>query len=44
MVRNPWLWIVISVVISIVSAISLPQLKFDYNLLHLDNPKAPTRS
>jgi len=42
MVRNPWLWIIISVVISIVSAISLPHLKFDYNLLNLDNPKAPS--
>jgi uncharacterized protein len=42
MVRNPWLWIVISIVISIAAALSLPQLKFDYNLLHLDNPNAPS--
>ena len=40
MVRNPWLWIVISIVISIAAAVSLPQLRFDYNLLHLDNPQA----
>jgi len=40
MVRNPWLWIIISVVISIAAAISLPNLRFDYNLLHLDNPYA----
>ena len=42
MVRNPWLWIGISVIISIAAAISLPQLKFDYNLLHLDNQNAPS--
>ena len=42
MVRNPWLWIIISVVISIAAAISLPNLRFDYNLLHLDNPHAPS--
>jgi hopanoid biosynthesis associated RND transporter like protein HpnN len=40
MVRNPWLWIIVSIVISVAAAISLPQLKFDYNLLHLDNPNA----
>jgi len=40
MVRNPWLWIVISIVISIAAALSLPKLKFDYNLLNLDNSKA----
>jgi hopanoid biosynthesis associated RND transporter like protein HpnN len=40
MVRNPWLWIGVSVVISIAAALSLPQLKFDYNLLHLDNANA----
>ena len=40
MVRNPWLWIIVSVVISIAAAFSLPYLRFDYNLLHLDNPKA----
>ena len=42
MVRNPWLWIIISIVISIAAAVSLPKLKFDYNLLHLDNQKAPS--
>lgn len=42
MVRNPWLWIVVSVAISIAAALSLPQLKFDYNLLHLDNQNAPS--
>jgi hopanoid biosynthesis associated RND transporter like protein HpnN len=40
MVRNPWLWIIVSVVISVAAAISLPHLKFDYNLLNLDNPRA----
>jgi len=40
MVRNPWLWIAVSVIISIAAALSLPQLKFDYNLLNLDNPNA----
>ena len=42
MVRNPWLWIIISIGISIAAAVSLPKLKFDYNLLHLDNQKAPS--
>ena len=42
MVRNPWLWIIISIGISIAAAISLPNLHFDYNLLNLDNPKAPS--
>ena len=42
MVRNPWLWIIISVGISIAAALSLPNLRFDYNLLNLDNPKAPS--
>ncbi len=42
MVRNPWLWIVLSVILSIASAISLPKLRFDYNLLHLDNQSAPS--
>jgi len=42
MVRNPWLWIIISIGISIAAAISLPNLRFDYNLLNLDNPKAPS--
>ncbi|MCE0523627.1 MAG: MMPL family transporter [Methylacidiphilales bacterium] len=40
MVRTPWLWIGVSIVISIASALSLPHLKFDYNLLHLDNANA----
>jgi hopanoid biosynthesis associated RND transporter like protein HpnN len=40
MVRTPWLWIVLSIIISIAAAFSLPYLKFDYNLLNLDNPKA----
>ena len=42
MVRNPWLWIIISIGISIAAALSLPKLRFDYNLLHLDNQKAPS--
>lgn len=40
MVRTPWLWIFLSVIISIVSILSLPHLKFDYNLLHLQNQSA----
>jgi hopanoid biosynthesis associated RND transporter like protein HpnN len=44
MVRKPWLWIVISILISIAAAISLPKLRFDYNLLHLDNQKAESVS
>jgi hopanoid biosynthesis associated RND transporter like protein HpnN len=40
MVRNPWLWIILSIFVSIAAAVSLPQLRFDYNLLHLDNPNA----
>ncbi len=42
MVRNPWLWIIIAIAVSIAAAISLPNLRFDYNLLNLDNPKAPS--
>jgi uncharacterized protein len=42
MVRNPWLWIILSIGISIAAALSLPNLKFDYNLLNLDNPNAPS--
>ncbi len=42
LVRNPWLWIAISGVISVAAAVSLPGLRFDYNLLNLDNPKAPS--
>jgi predicted RND superfamily exporter protein len=34
------LWIIISIGISIAAALSLPNLKFDYNLLHLDNQNA----
>ncbi len=40
MVSRPWLWIALSAVISIISILSLPYLKFDYNLLHLDNQSA----
>ena len=40
MVRNPWLWIILSILVSIIAALSLPRLRFDYNLLHLDNQKA----
>ncbi len=40
MVRMPWLWIGAAVVISLISILSLPKLRFDYNLLHLDNPSA----
>ena len=40
MVRTPWLWIWVSVAISIVAAVSLPFLRFDYNLLHLQNQSA----
>ncbi len=43
MVRTPWLWIGLSVIISIAAALSLPKLRFDYNLLHLNNPKAPSQ-
>ncbi len=42
LVRKPWLWIVVSIGISIAAAVSLPGLKFDYNLLNLDNPHAPS--
>ncbi len=42
MVRTPWLWIIVSIVISVASALVLPKLKFDYNLLHLDNQNAPS--
>jgi hypothetical protein len=40
MVRTPWLWIGVAVVISIASILSLPRLRFDYNLLHLQNQSA----
>ena len=36
-VRTPWLWISVAIILSIASAISLPKLRFDYNLLHLEN-------
>ncbi|MCE0483130.1 MAG: MMPL family transporter [Methylacidiphilales bacterium] len=41
MVRTPWLWIVLSIIISIISILSLPRLAFDYNLLHLQAPTGP---
>jgi hopanoid biosynthesis associated RND transporter like protein HpnN len=40
MVRTPWTWLFLSLVISVVSILSLPYLKFDYNLLHLQNQSA----
>ena len=40
MVRVPWIWIILSVIISIISIVSLPHLRFDYNLLHLQNQSA----
>jgi len=40
MVRTPWLWIGLSAIISIASIASLPYLRFDYNLLHLQNQSA----
>jgi len=42
MVRTPGIWIVVAIVISIASAISLPYLHFDYDLLHLQNQQAPS--
>jgi hopanoid biosynthesis associated RND transporter like protein HpnN len=42
MVRQPWLWIIVSILVSIAAAVSLPHLRFDYNLLNLDNPRAPS--
>jgi hopanoid biosynthesis associated RND transporter like protein HpnN len=41
MVRTPGLWIVVAILISIASAVSLPYLHFDYNLLNLQNQNAP---
>ncbi len=41
MVRTPGVWIIVAIVISIASAISLPYLHFDYNLLHLQDQQAP---
>jgi len=40
LVRAPWLWLGVSVVISVISILSLPKLGFDYNLLHLNNPSS----
>ncbi len=40
LVRTPRVWIYAAIVISLVSIVSLPRLKFDYNLLHLDDPYA----
>ncbi len=40
LVRTPRVWIYVAIVISLVSIISLPHLKFDYNLLHLDDKDA----
>jgi hopanoid biosynthesis associated RND transporter like protein HpnN len=40
MVRHPRFWIAVSAVISVFAALSLPYLKFDYNLLDLDNKYA----
>jgi hopanoid biosynthesis associated RND transporter like protein HpnN len=40
MVRMPWLWIGVAAVISIISIVSLPRLRFDYNLLHLQDQSA----
>jgi uncharacterized protein len=40
MVRTPRFWIILSVLISIASIVSLPRLRFDYNLLHLDSQSA----
>ena len=39
--RTPGFWVVVAIVISIASAVSLPYLRFDYNLLHLQNQQAP---
>jgi hopanoid biosynthesis associated RND transporter like protein HpnN len=40
MVRTPWLWIGVAAIISIISIVSLPGLRFDYNLLHLQDQSA----
>jgi len=42
MVRAPRFWLGVAALISIASIVSLPYLRFDYNLLHLDNPFAPS--
>ncbi len=41
MVRTPGLWLIVAGVLSLVSAVSLPYLHFDYNLLHLQDQQAP---
>ncbi len=40
LVRTPRVWIYVAIVISLISIVSLPRLRFDYNLLHLDDPQA----
>jgi hopanoid biosynthesis associated RND transporter like protein HpnN len=40
MVRTPWIWLLLSTVISVLAVLSLPYLRFDYNLLHLQNQSA----
>lgn len=40
MVRTPKLWLWLAAVISLISIVSLPKLRFDYNLLHLNNASA----
>ena len=40
MVRSPWTWLLLATIISVISVLSLPYLRFDYNLLHLQNQSA----
>jgi hopanoid biosynthesis associated RND transporter like protein HpnN len=40
LVRAPWLWLGAVIVVSLLSILSLPRLRFDYNLLHLNNPSS----
>jgi hopanoid biosynthesis associated RND transporter like protein HpnN len=40
MVRTPWIWLMLALAISVISILSLPYLRFDYNLLHLQNQSA----
>ena len=40
LVRTPRLWIYVAALISLAAIVSLPRLRFDYNLLHLDSPQA----
>jgi predicted RND superfamily exporter protein len=42
LVRTPWFWLFVATLISLASLISLPGLRFDYNLLHLQNQSAPS--